>query len=97
MIWFNGMLFVSTTMLQIKCRQCFYVWYIAASAAGTPDKKTGDVQIERDAATQVTQAAQADLNHMRQDYESQKAEAEPQRAHRKQLRDNHSSLLVRPA
>jgi hypothetical protein len=56
----------------------------------------GFVQIERDAASKVAQAAQADLNQMRQDYESHKAEAEPHRTHRKKLRDHHAVLLVRP-
>lgn len=58
------------------------------------NESAGVIRIERDAASKVAQAAQADLNQMRQDYESHKAEAEPHRTHRKKLRDHHAVLLT---
>ena len=50
--------------------------------------------MEREAASEATQAAQADLNAVREHYEAKKAEAEPHRVHRKSLREAAVQLQV---
>ena len=50
--------------------------------------------MERDAASEATQAAQADFNAVREHYEAKKAEAEPHRVRRKSLREAAAQLQV---
>lgn len=53
------------------------------------------MQMERDAANELTQTAQEGYNTVRQQYDAKREEAEPHRARRRELREAVNSLQVR--
>jgi uncharacterized coiled-coil DUF342 family protein len=52
------------------------------------------MQMERDAANELTQTAQEGYNTVRQQYDAKREEAEPHRARRRELREAVNSLQV---
>ena len=52
------------------------------------------MQMERDAANELTQMAQEGYNTVRQQYDAKREEAEPHRARRRELREAVNSLQV---